>query len=107
VQRAAAAFKVALLRTIVDDKGVRCLLAGGVPGFAAEDDAWRAVSLCAACAEELHASGLRVRRHDGALVRHTSLTLTLTLTLTLGKTHLTTTSPPEEPRQVSRSLTTG
>ncbi|EOD33393.1 hypothetical protein EMIHUDRAFT_229718 [Emiliania huxleyi CCMP1516] len=45
VQRAAAAFKVALLRTIVDDKGVRCLLAGGVPGFAAEDDAWRAVSL--------------------------------------------------------------
>ena len=50
------AHHAALVRTIVDDKGVRCLLACGLPGFAADDDAYRATTLCLHCAHELSVS---------------------------------------------------
>lgn len=56
VHDVAARFRGAICRLITDDKGTRFLLACGVPGFAAQNDAnavslhaWRAVQIAVQC----------------------------------------------------------
>ena len=49
VHSVATALRGAVLRLITDDKGTRFLISCGVPGFAAADDAWRALSIAIKC----------------------------------------------------------
>ena len=45
----AHALRGAVLRLITDDKGTRFLISCGVPGYAAADDAWRALQIAIQC----------------------------------------------------------